>query len=369
MRYHSSLEVDLGVLRENFQLLKEKAPKNKVIFMVKANAYGHGLLPIAKFACEEGLCDALGVASLGEAIEIRKKLPSLKKDVYVFSDTGLMFDDAVEMYVDYGVIPVVSHLDDLKTFLSHQFLKNFPLLLKVDTGMHRLGVGAGDLEEVIRLLKSHGKKTINHLMTHFSSSYIPLKDNDKTNRQYEAFLKFKANLRDSGIEIEETSCANSGAIEQGLSLEESHIRPGLMLYGPESTGNWNGQIISRLQTHVMKTMFVKKGMPIGYGNHVVHEDGLLAYLPLGYGDGILTAYTKMRVQIAGEPARLIGRVNMDLSAFLFRTSAARSIKRGKEVSLWGHDPRHLCQICDQTKTIPYQVFTSISGRVPRRYTL
>lgn len=369
MRYHSKLEVDLGALKENFQLLREKAPHNKVIFMVKANAYGHGLLPIAQYAHDEGLCDILGVASLGEAIEIRKKLPSLKKDIFVFSDTGLMFPDSVEKFVDYGVTPVISHLDDLKTFLSHQYLKNFPLVLKLDTGMHRLGVGAEDFEELAKLLKSHGKKTINHLMTHFSSSYIPLKDGDKTSRQYASFLETKAKLRELGISVEETSCANSGAIEQQFSLEESHIRPGLMLYGPSSVDMWKGRIISSLKTHIMKTELVKKGVPIGYGNHVVHEDGLLAYIPLGYGDGLMTNYTKMEIKLAGERARLIGRVNMDLAAFLFKAESASKIKRGTEVSLWGHDPQNLCQICDQTRTIPYQVFTSISERVPRHYLL
>ncbi len=369
MRYHSSLEVDLGSLRENFQLLKEKAPKNKIIFMVKANAYGHGLLPVSKFAHEEGLCEVLGVASLGEAVEIRKKLPSLKKEIFVFSDTGLMFPESVEKYVDYGVTPVISHLEDLKTFLSHKYLKNFPLVLKVDTGMHRLGVAPGELEEIVKTLKLHGKRTINHLMTHFSSSYIPLRDGDKTHRQYEAFLRFKNALRDHGIEIEETSCANSGAIEQSFSLEESHIRPGLMLYGPSSSGLWSGKIISSLKTYIMKTMPVRKGSPIGYGNHVVHQDGLLAYVPLGYGDGLLTSYTKMEIEIAGLPARLLGRVNMDLAAFLFNSEAARKIKRGLEVNLWDHDPEILCEISRQTNVIPYQIFTSISGRVPRRYTL
>ncbi|MEX0798864.1 MAG: alanine racemase [Bacteriovoracaceae bacterium] len=322
MRFHSKLEVDLSVLQENFQLLRSLAPSNETIFMIKANGYGHGLLEMAQYSHFELGVGAFGVASLGEAIKIRTELPSLEADIYVFSDTGLYDAELRRLYLDYNVVPVIGCFEDLKDFLLDKEFSHVPLILKIDTGMNRLGLGTEELEDAAALLKDFGRRSVHHLMTHFSSSFLKSKPGDRTQKQYENFRQAKSLLQSFGIAVEKTSCSNSGAIEQGIGLEESHIRPGLMLYGPGSLGAWKGKNISSLKTRVINSFMIKKGAPVGYGGHVCHKDGLLVYLPLGYGDGFLTYYSKLDINVEGRSARVLGRVNMVLCALLFERDCA-----------------------------------------------
>lgn len=341
--------------------------------MIKANAYGHGLNQIARYAWKDLGVKNFGVASLGEAVELRKSLPSMRARIMVFSDTGLRWPETRSLYLDYNIEPVVSSFEDLEFFLEDEEFSHVPLNLKVDTGMHRLGFETQDAEKICKALKRRRRFKINHLMTHFSSSFIRLKNGDRTFRQYDAFLAFKKDLRSQGVEIEESSCANSGALEQGISLEESHIRPGLMLYGPASVADkdgktlWRGKNISSLKTNVIKVFPVKKGTPIGYGAHVCHQDGVIVYAPVGYGDGILTSYSKASFMVEGFETRVLGRVNMDLTALWFGEEAAGKFKAGQSLRLWDHDADSVRKLAHSAKTIPYQIFTAVSSRIPRSY--
>ena len=177
-------------------------------------------------------------------------------------------------------------------------------------------------------------------------------------------LKFK----DNGISIKGTSCSNSGAIEQQIGLDETHIRPGLMLYGPKSNdrgSTWGGKVISTLKAQVINIISVKKGMPIGYGGHVCGKDGHVAYVSLGYGDGILSFYSGAKLDFFGEKGQILGRVNMDMTAIFFENLPAE-IARGITLDIW-NQYANLDELAVQSKSIPYQIFTSITARVPRRY--
>ncbi|MCO4754330.1 MAG: alanine racemase [Bacteriovoracaceae bacterium] len=368
MRYHSELEVDFRILKDNFDLLKGIAPSNEIIFMIKADAYGHGLLENAQFSYKELGIKNFGLASLGEAVRLRKSLPSLRCNLFVFSDTALAFDDVRDLYVDYNIFPVLASLEDLEDFLEDRRFSNAPLVLKINTGLNRLGITADEVSKAILMMKSKGRFVVDHLMTHFSSSFKKHRDGDKTDRQLQLFQDVKKQFNEQNITINETSCSNSGAIEQGIGLGESHIRPGLMLYGPGINMNddgWQGRNVSSLKTYVLKTMPVKRGMPIGYGGHVCHEDGIIAYLPIGYGDGILTYYSKSEIEVNGHVGRILGRVNMDVMALWFPMSAEKSFKRGQILRLWDHDRFSATKFAMAAKTIPYQIFTAMGSRVPR----
>lgn len=370
MRFRSELEIDFRILKENFELLRDRAPSNKVVFMVKANAYGHGLLECSKFASEELNVDSLGVASLGEALHLRKSLPSMSTDIMVLSDTGMVFDHVRELYLDYNISPVLSSIEDLQDFLQDKRFRNAPVFLKVNTGMNRLGILPTEVEKACSLLNAYGRRSIEHLLTHFACSYKRFRKGDKTDKQLTLFQKVKKQFSEEGISIVKTSCSNSGAIEQGVGLEESHVRPGLMLYGPgiglEESG-WAGRSISSLKTYVIKSEPIKKGAPIGYGAHVCHEDGNIVFLPIGYGDGMLTYYSKAEIEIEGEIGKIMGRVNMDMVAIWFPKDAKRSFQRGEIVKLWDHDRFSVTRLAMAAKTVPYQVFTALNPRVPRKY--
>lgn len=369
MRLHTELTVNLKNLEHNFSELKNLAPSNDVIFMVKANAYGHGLLEVVHFAYQNLGVKRFGCASLGEAIQIRKFFPKMGCELWVFSDSNLDDPRYKESYLDFNIVPVIHNLNDLKSILSDTEFKFLPLVLKFDTGMNRMGIKKSETQKAIELLKRNKRDRIEHLLTHFSSSYLKLKANDRTQRQYQDFLEIKKVFAENQIQINETSCANSGAIEQKFALDESHIRPGLMLYGPQSVykgQDWKGKSISQFRTQVIKVTEIKKGQPVGYGAHVVGKDGHIIYLPVGYGDGILTYYSGIKFRSYGTDAMILGRVNMDLTA-VFYEELPTCLKEGQEFSFWDDKEHCVTELAVKMKTTPYQLFTAITTRVPRRY--
>jgi alanine racemase len=370
MRFSSELVVDLTLLQENFQKLKKLARNNQIIFMVKANAYGHGLIDIVKFSSKNLGVKFFGCASLGEALEIKREASDPSMEIFVFSDLAL--ETHLESYRNSNIFPVLSSLSQLKLVIESGV--EIPIVLKINTGMNRLGINDRDYNIAIDYLKQNEVKSIKHLMTHFSNSFFKIKEGDKTHRQYSKFLEFKKLLSNSKISLESSSVSNSGAIEQKFGLDETHIRPGLMLYGARSVGSlkndeimWDGKIISSLNTKVISIEAVNKGTPIGYGGHTCHADGIIAFLPLGYGDGILTYYSGANIYHNGAIGKIIGRVNMDITAVHFSKEDANKIKVGDKVEFWNHTQNSVVEFATQTNSIPYQMFTSITSRVPRRY--
>lgn len=366
MRHSSFLEVNLAHLGENFRKIAALAPASTVLPMVKADAYGNGLIPVTRFLHEELKVGKFGTATLGEALKIFQALPDFRAEVMVFSEVELDDEKCRKNYQDLNLVPVIHRRSDLQRMLTMPELRKVPLVLKINSGMNRLGLLPEELEEFAPKLKDRGVK---HLMTHFATSYYSLKEGDKTNRQYQEFLKARKVLEDSSVTIEETSVSNSGAIEQGFGVNETYVRPGLMMYGPSSVEPriWNGHQISRLVTKVLKTFRVKKGVPVGYGINVTGEDTFMVVLPLGYGDGIFTFASGIRLNINGYQGKVFGRVNMDMTFLAFDPSVERKIKEGDFVEIWNHDNRTITDIADQMKTHAYQVMCGITSRVPRIY--
>ena len=232
--------------------------------------------------------------------------------------------------------------------------------------MSRLGLSMLELEQWAPELRERG---VQHLMSHFATSYYPLKDNDKTNRQLAEFDKAKSLLRNAGVSVAETSIANSGAIEQNVGCKETYVRPGLMMYGPYSVEPriWDGNQISKLVTKVLKTFPVKKGTPVGYGINVAGVDGFIAIIALGYGDGLSTYSSGTKLTVNGLQATIFARVNMDMAYLMFEPSAEGKIKEESSVEIWNHDNRVIADLATQMKTIPYALMCGITSRIPRIY--
>jgi alanine racemase len=367
MRHSTYLEVNLSLLEENARLIQSKAPDSSLLPMVKADAYGNGIIPVSQFLVHECGVEILGCASLGEAIKLVEGLPDLKAKILVFSDTELQDKNLAKAYVDGNIIPVLHQNSDLEIVLKDPSYSKVPIVIKVNTGMNRLGVLKQDLETYLPLLRKRG---IQHLMTHFARSSQLLQHEDKTNRQYEDFLSMKDFLMLNGVSIETTSVSNSGAVEQEFGLSETYLRPGLMLYGPSSVGGenfWRGHQISRWVTKVLSTFKVKKGTPIGYGVNVADKDSLIAVLPLGYGDGFLTYMSGVQLNINGVIGKVFGRVNMDMTFIQFDLKEEQKIKNNDIVEIWNNNSQTIVDLANQSKTIPYQLMCAVSGRIPRIY--
>lgn len=367
MRHSTYVEVNLGLMAENYSLIQELAPKAQIIPMVKSDAYGHGLVPVSQFLSRDCGVKNLGCASLGEAIRLFSQCPDLNCNLLVFSDSELQNTKAREAYVHLNIIPVLHSTTDLEIALSAPEFRKIPLVIKMNTGMNRLGFLPDQLEPFIPRLKGRG---IDHLITHFARSGEALKTGDKTHKQYEEFNRIKKNLIDSGVEVRGTSVSNSGAIEQQFGVEETYVRPGLMLYGAPSVTDpiiWKGHQCSRWVTKVLSGIQVKKGTPVGYGVNVADKDSYMALLPIGYGDGVLTYYSGARIMVNGVEGKVFGRVNMDMTYVQFDPSAETKIPANTVVEIWNHDIKVITELAAQTKTHAYQIMCAVSGRIPRIY--
>jgi alanine racemase len=367
MRHHTYLEVNLGHLASNLGLIRDLAPRARLLPMVKADAYGNGMVPVSQFLVRDLGVRDLGCATLGEALKLLDDCPDLAARVLIFSDSELQDEKLAQTYLNYNIVPVLHNRQDLELVLTRPEFRKLPLVLKLNTGMNRLGLLEADLLATLPRLRNRG---VHHLMTHFARASIPLEADDLTARQYAEFGRLRKLLLDAGVAVEETSVSNSGAIEQRFGVDETFVRPGLMLYGPPSVlepVRWTGAQVSRWVTRVLATFEVKRGTPVGYGMNVADRDSYFAILPVGYGDGFLTFYSGLELALNGVRGRVFGRVNMDMAYVQFDPDQRDKPRVNDVVEIWNHDHRLITDLAVQAKTHAYQVMCAVTNRVPRIY--
>ncbi len=376
MKFRSRLVVNLDNLSFNYSQIKKMAPQSKVLFMVKADGYGHGMISIVRYSvCELGIKD-FGCATIGEALVLREELNDLEFDIYVFSDIQLELLENAEIYLKRRIIPVISNVSELDYILHTDGFQHFPICLKFNTGMNRLGLDPSDASLIINKLKQHRRGSIHHLISHYANASFPMASNERNIAQRDRFNELKNIFREAGIVLERTSQANSGCIEQGYGFEDTHLRAGLMMYGPtsllpefSSSGFFQGKTVSSLETYILRTFEVKAGTPIGYGSTLCPYDGLVAILAIGYGDGFSTRYAGAHLYHKGFEGVITGRVNMDMIQVLFPIEAKDHIKAHEIFTIWGKQDGDLLKFSAETKTIPYELFCSLLPRIPRVYRL
>jgi alanine racemase len=195
--------------------------------------------------------------------------------------------------------------------------------------------------------------------------------------QKENFNKVKKILLENGIKILHSSEANSGSIEQKNGLDNNtHIRPGIMMYGPSSLnsdvkniGGFSGKTVSTLETHILKVFEVKKGIPVGYNSTLAPDDGIVAILAIGYGDGFFNRYSGAHLMHNGHVGKIIGRVSMDMTHVFFSSSAKNDITSLDKFVIWGQENGDLVRFKNEVNIIPYELFCALLPRIPRIYKL
>ena len=240
--------------------------------------------------------------------------------------------------------------------------------------MNRLGLHYENVDFLIKELQRRKIKKIDHLMTHFSSSDFKIEMGSKCFNQYEKFKMAKKAMINSGIEIVNTSVSNSAAIEQGFGLEESFIRPGILLYGasvlkPElrASAKIKTKLISTMETSVIDTFEVKKNTEIGYGDIKIQDEGKIVLVGVGYGDGLPTRLAGAHIETSHEKGKIVGKINMDMTAILFPKNS--DLEKGSRVRIWGNGHTNLSEISDETGVIPYEILCNIGQRVNKEYNL
>lgn len=366
--------IDLGALRRNCRLVRRAvAPQGaSVMAAVKADAYGHGIVPVARAMEDEGI-DWLGVAIVEEGLRLREagvRLPILV--------LGGFADGSEPEAIEAGMTPVVFRSASARALnaLASRTGERLGIHLKVDTGMNRLGVPRGLLGGFLDLLDGLDHLYVDGVLTHFAEAENS--DGEFTSYQRDGFAAAIAQVRERGHRPRWVHAANSAALMMGRVPTDSAagilVRPGLSLYGlsPDDslTGAWPLEPVMSFESAISYVKRIPAGAKVSYGlTWTAKRSTKVATLPVGYGDGFPRALgNRADALVRGCRAPVIGRVCMDLT--LLDVTDVPGVQEGDRATLMG---RQGAQQIDATElasllgTIPYEVICGISSRVPRVY--
>ncbi|EMH25669.1 alanine racemase [Helicobacter pylori] len=371
----SFVEVNTASLRHNFHAAKNIVPKDAcVMAVVKANAYGAGALKASEIFLQEG-ANYLGVATLDEALELRSH----------FSQTPILIlgyspNTNASMLVDNDLSAMVFSLEQAEVFsqIALKAKKRLKIHLKIDTGMHRLGLEPTFKSiETIKKIRALKGLEIEGIFTHLSNADANIKTHAKN--QMKAFNAFLEQLLNQKIEFKYRHAYNSAGILSLCNGNENRLlnlyRPGIMLYGfyPSNEMKESSQTILKnvisLKARIVQIKRVKKGELIGYGKHFyTNEETLVGVLALGYADGLVRDLgNRIQVAINNQLAPLIGKVCMDQCFVKLNNIEA---KEGDEVILFGDKSakaNDASEIATLLNTIPYETISTLSKRLERVY--
>jgi alanine racemase len=361
--HQTFVEISIPNILHNIRALKGLLD-NKVKFMavVKADAYGHGAVPVSK-AIERNV-DYLAVATLSEALELKKA--GVRSPILLLSE---IHPSSAAEVVKNGFIQTVYTLKLAKALSNAavSLKKKARIHLKIDTGMGRIGVHFSKAEGLFNAISRLPNLNIEGLFTHFAGAE---ELDDFTSRQLKRFRAFISKIDPAGYILH---AANSAAV---LYHRDSHldmVRVGLSMYGLYPQGGRKGSVDLKpaleFKTHVVYVKKVPAWTPISYGStYNTKKETTIATLPVGYADGLPRALSnKGEVLIKGKRYPIVGRVCMDLTLVDVGNS---SIKPGDEVSLIGRQGNEVISTDDVAKladTISYEVICGIGKRVPRVY--
>ncbi|GAA7381973.1 alanine racemase [Helicobacter pylori] len=371
----SFVEVDTASLRHNFSAVKSIVPKDAcVMAVVKANAYGAGAIKASEIFLQEG-ANYLGVATLDEALELRSHFSKTPILILGYSPNA-----NASMLVDNDLSAMVFSLEQAEVFsqMALKAKKRLKVHLKIDTGMHRLGLEPNFKSiETIKKIRTLKGLEIEGIFTHLSNADAKIKTHAKN--QMKAFNAFLEQLLDQKIEFQYRHAYNSAGILSLCNGNENRFlnlyRPGIMLYGfypsngmKETCPTILKNVVS-LKAQIVQIRSVKKGEFIGYGEHFyTNEETLVGTLALGYADGLVRDLgNRIQVAINNQLAPLIGKVCMDQCFVKLNNIQA---KEGDEVILFGDKSakaNDASEIAVLLNTIPYETISTLSKRLERVY--
>lgn len=359
-------EIDLAALRHNYEEIKKNIRGGaKLCAVVKADAYGHGALAVARVAVEAG-ASYLAVATLGEAIELREA--GFTQPILLL---GLVLPDEARDIVDYDVTQVVCELP-LAEAISREAVrqhKTAKVHLAVETGMGRIGIHPEEIGALAAAVKQLPNIEIEGMFSHFAMA--DSKDKAYTKGQLAKFKQALKAVEDAGVRPKIRHIAESAAI---LEIPEAYydmVRVGVIQYGMWPSDEVTHPIDLRPVMKVCaKVVFLKNvhpGESIGYGREFIAErESRIATLPIGYADGYIRAYGNGGyVSFGGRKAPIAGRVCMD--QVMVDVTDLPDVKEGDTAVLFGDDTVTVGTAAKWLNTINYEVTCLISPRVPRVY--
>ena len=346
-------EVDLSAVRHNLTCVRKLCPHSRIMAMVKADAYGHGLVAIAGAL---GEADGFAVARLQEALRLRDS--GITQRILLLAT---LLDEAALQICSRRHIDVTAYDESsVARIVAQASLAPLRVWLKLDSGMHRLGLDPAAFAAADRLLSAHpGVLELVH-MTHFS--------NAKDERTREAQLVRFRSCRESSSKAR-VSLANSAALIASPETHADWVRPGILLYGDNPVGARHPipvRSAMRLRAQIIDLRRIGTGASVGYdGCWTSTRPSRIATVGVGYGDGYPRhAQNGTPVWINGELAALVGRVSMDSLAVDITDCGPVSV--GDDVILWGPE-LPAARVAECAGTISYELFASLTQRVHRVY--
>ena len=361
-------EVNLENIRHNFREVKRLARMAEAMPVIKANAYGHGAVEVAKALIGEG-AKRFAVAILDEGIKLREA--GIEAPILILGYTP---PEEVEKLLFYNLTPTLHHRELALAYQEklEKFKKTLSYHLKIDTGMGRIGFWYEEIEKIEEVLKLKNLE-MEGVYTHFARA--DEQDLSFSKLQIERFNIVLDHLETKGVEVKYRHAANSAAI---MRLPEAHydlVRPGIMLYGEYPSREVPRELAHlkpalTLKARVSQVKKVPAGFPVSYGStYVTFKSTLIVSLPLGYADGYFRRLSNQgMVLLNGKRWPVAGRVCMD--QLMVAVDETERVMPGDEVVLLGKQGEETItatEVADLVGTINYEVLTNISYRVPRIY--
>lgn len=365
-------QIDLDAAAHNMrQIRKQVGPDVKIAAVVKANAYGHGSVELAKTFAENG-ADCFAVSSLDEAVELRR-YAHIDKEIFILGHTDAR---RTEELLTYDIEPAVFNLKNAEFFSqeAQRLGKTLRVHIAVDTGMSRVGFQVNEFSvSEIKAIAALPNIEIRGMFTHFAVSDI--KDKTFTREQYGHFRWMCKRMEEEGIHIALRHCCNSAAV---LELPEYYcdmVRPGIIMYGCEPSPDvdikpYDLRPVMSLRCCIAHVKLIDAGATVSYGRHYTAPSRRkIATLPVGYADGYSRILSgKVDVLYHGHRVPQVGAICMDQC--MIDVSGEANVHAGDEVVLFGRQGDSFIpieEIAAACGTINYEIMCNISRRVPRVY--
>ncbi|MBQ8483500.1 MAG: alanine racemase [Bacteroidales bacterium] len=358
----SRLEINLSGCLENYRYFRSRLQDStRLLVLVKANAYGHGAVEFASLMEDAG-ADYLAVAYPVEGAELRQAGISLP--VMVLTAGTDSFDDIIDNNLEPG-IPNIYSLKVLCDVLEKRGVTDFPVHIKLDTGMHRLGFMTEELPELVGFLKTCSRVRVKSIYSHLAASDDP--SCDQFTESQAAMFKANADAISDAIGYKPLyHLLNSAGIERFPQYQFDMVRLGIGIYGISALPDVHLSPVASFKCKILqiKTLTPSDGA-IGYGRHgrIAPEGTVIATIPVGYADGLDRHLSRGNASfmLNGHRVPTIGNICMDMSMLDITGVDA---KVGDTVTIFGEDPT-ISEIADILGTIPYEILTSVPRRIER----
>ena len=361
------IEVDFTALAHNLSEIRRRVAPAKVMAVIKANAYGHGFVPVARFY-EQSAVDMLGVALLEEALFLREN--GIACPILVF---GGLLESQIPHFLLHQIditVSSLSKLEQVERWALHLGCKA-RIHIKLDTGMGRIGTRASSALPMIESALLSKNCQLIGIFSHFACADDP--HDEMTALQLERFEEGIGHFEKLGAPIPMRHLANSGAILHHPKSFFDMVRPGILLYGIQPDVKSQIELeLKKSLTLKAKTVFQKgmlKGQTVSYGaTWKASKNTWISTLPIGYGDGFMRGLSgNAEVLYEGKRYPVVGKICMDQ---MMIESPEKSVPNDAEMTLIGRSGEEVITVehlAEQARTIPYEILTNLNSRLPRYY--